>query len=373
MNSTDIDNLHRSITNLITKLLKTNGNNFHKPCLDLIDELVNIGSYTPQKWSWGVVKTWEEKLQEIGKLAHGQEILGLFKEKRLQATEPEKEPLSFAINELLWGVFSDNKKTESQLNNMVKKYPDNMLFAFYYCTFVFGDEEIQNHEIVLISDELIDTYKKTLTFMSSQPVSIDEQGVILGLGINIFYRYIEHHDYESALNVRELLSAQTCYVKNPHFQNIIYSLKHAVVQSKAYFKLNEQTAKTFKQELQSISKDSSKKSFEQLIIFTAIITFVVTAAGSAIKSPLPLWEITGLGMTLLVFVLAIMMCLDKPQKIYKDLRFYILIIAFGFTATLATFNTRNTCLWICTVNIQMPNTIFKTPEHPLPPLLLNEN
>ncbi|ELV8694273.1 hypothetical protein QNE54_000987 [Vibrio fluvialis] len=328
MDKNQLKQIHTQIRTQLKALEESTDSNYAERLDELLATWASLGSYSRSKWSYAEVDAWEQACTKIGQLDHADDILY---EAKGRIDDRSHETAHFFWTEIEWEVKRDIRLVEENTASLIQRFPHNHWFISYYCNFATSidykgssNEKIESYYISTIN------HLKTLDKVAENAVFM-----ILRNGVSLFYRYLSSKNYDGAERLLNTIEKSELFDTTLNTYSEMQSLKHTLAQAKSDKALIDSTYAKVSKKVEDVSSNANKKSFEQLVIFTAIITFVVTAAGSAVKSPLPLWEIVGLGMTLLVFVLAIMMCLDKPQVLLKDFRFYILMAAFGLTAVLA--------------------------------------
>lgn len=347
----------------------------------LIQAFSRLGSYTPKKWLYSQSREWEMSLKELSKKDYSKELLGCFIDAKIVASKEAYEPISFLILEMQWNIFKDDDWVIDYLKKLTIDYSHNYLFFLYY----------GNHLGAIIDadkTELQIAFKKTVEFLGFLGLQSSQHnlgGQAISVCLRLFHKHVELHEYDDAYLLFEQLQKIDHFMSDTVFSNIIYSLPYTIMQGKSQYQLNISTTQNLKAQLIEQSDENRKKSFEQLVIFTAVITFLITAASSVSSASFPLLGIATLGITLLTFVLSIMMCLDKPDKLRKDSRFKILVCAFLIIILLTLCSTiqnfESLCLYNCGPVINEVEISFKVPNffqqekklllEVLPPLKVN--
>lgn len=278
-------------------------------------------------------------------------------------------------------MVENKQRACDELQALTAKYPLNKIFNQYYLHFCLLNSNIKNEEVFQRFYQYHDYVIKTQNRQGTELVEI------ISIGVKVFYRLIEHNQYELASTLRTSLENLPNLRDDSHLLNIVLALKYFAKQSEVTFEQHQASTSEIKAEIQRITEESSKKGFEQLVIFTAIITFVITAAGSIMSNPVQLWALAGLGSTLITFVLCVLLFLDRPKfsELLTDFRFYVLAISASVTiwiATVATVATVATtdriaidCLIDCSYSLNVDSS-FSDPKHeenyPLPPWQLQD-
>lgn len=368
--NTDINELHKKIHTLLSKLSTSDKNDFQGTCDELITTISALGTYTPNYWAFTQIKIWGDILEKIGHLDHYQEILG-----RITNFDPNatNESLNFISFEIRYAKDLNRQEACSALELLCIKHPNNTVFRLYYSSFVFYTQKVT-------LDKCFKAFQFGVNFYSENTfINADYYASIISSGIKLFYLCLEEQKYKEAEDVFDALSKLPNLQSDPHFQNLVAILPNTLKQSMANAHLIERSVTEVTDQLETITRESNKKSFEQLVIFTAIITFVITAAGSIMSNPTQLWALSGLGATLITFILCVLLFLDKPTfgALLKDFRFYVLVISATVTIWIASIATADKisidCLFNCSYTLEVQHS-FAKPNHedsfPLPPLLL---
>ncbi|MEZ8482614.1 DUF4231 domain-containing protein [Vibrio splendidus] len=345
MTTNDINELHNSIIEIFNLLVKKDNVD-----LELIENLTGkfaqIGSFTPSKWPLKQVKIWESSLGEVAKKTYSKDVLGLLVDALAKSDEHEKEPLEFLILEVRWNIFKDLEDTLNLLKRLTSTYPHNSIFFLYFGNHLGGRIEVNTEDLEL-------AYKKTLEYLSFTPPNntYNLGGTALSVCLRLFYKYVEMHQYDKAQKLFEAISEVKHFKNDTALRNIIFNLPFAIMQGRSQYQLNLSVTERINKDLAKQSEEVRKKSFEQLVIFTAVITFLITAANSISSASFPLLGIGVLGYTLLTFVLAILMCLDKPESLWRDNRFKILlgssIMALVISACSLLGQFSSLCIYNC--------------------------
>lgn len=354
-----IQSNHNKIAENWKKLIAASPDDFEPILGDLIISYENLGEYTPEKWDPKRVNEWLENCEKLAESSYSPSIIKLL---RYKISTKATEGAVLIFQELLWCSKNRDMNTLTELVQALKLFPNNPWFKMIRCN-VMASFYWEADDLLSLENDFIQCLAHLHSLQDKRAMS----GYYLFTGVSLFRKYIQHHDLASAKRIKLMLDNTPTFNDSVVYSNTLMGLYSELSQAQAMFKLQEST----EQKIADIANNANKKNFEQLVIFTAIITFVITAAGSAIKSPIPLWEIVGLGMTLLIFVVAIMLCLDSPtkQELNKDFRFWVLRTAFVLTALLAGVNAVKTidvdlseCLFNCSYSLNVKSS-FAAPKH----------
>lgn len=358
MNPEEIKVVHKTIEKILRELLK--GDNLDFELIEkLANEFVKLGSFTPVRWDMKEVRKWEDSLRIISQKPYSKEILGVLVDIEAKASLEKKEPLQFLMLEMRTNIFNDSPSDLIKLKELTITYPHNLLFYLYYGTYIGGEHDVEKIELELVC-------KKTLEFIgfTVEPDNYNLSGAAVSVCLRLLHKYMELHEFEKAVRLQNEISEVALFKKHDAIANIIYDMKFTIMQSKAQYELIESTVEEFRKEIELQSEDARKKGFEQLVIFTAVITFLITAANSISSASFPVVGIGVLGYTLLTFVLAILMCLEKPISLRDDNRFRLLIgssiIAILIAISSVVTKIESICVYNCgpvTQNIEVINVL----------------
>lgn len=248
-------------------------------------------------------------------------------------------------------LFKNNDKSLNTIQNSMELFPDNRAFIFLFVQLVYKDNR---NELMADSQNRICNL-----LMLSQDVSEKNRCLDLALNISVklFYQYVFSHDFKSAQTLLDKLENVTAFQNDTFCKNILAPLPYALDQSRSLYTLNQNTIHDLELKVRKLGEESNKRVFEILIIFTAVITFLVTAASTATSNTTTMIGLLSFGLMLLGFVISSLICLERPKSIRKDARFTILIIALIASVLIALIDKYDRFEpWSNkTINIEFPN------------------
>lgn len=325
--------------------------------LTLIGNIKLLGPYNSEQWYWEDVQKWWSLFETVSGLPHISSLLSILDDEIAKADIKTLEPLEFMRIELTAHSPCFESVLRSNIEELIKKYPNNVEFLNTYAHMLV--DEMSSIEDIELGIMLYKAYVERTS-------SSDDNNVVWSVynsELMLYQKFRELDDDVNAEKVLDRMSEYKPFEESKDLWNTFADVLHVHDNMKIVTKRIQSIADKYQEDSIQMAKESTSKTFEQLVIFTAIITFVITAAGSTVQSSLPLWGITGLGMTLLIFVLTIQLGLEKPtwSMLKTDFRFYSLISAFVLTSILtvvATFEKveiRFGCIYNCNYDVKLPD------------------
>lgn len=283
-----------------------------------IELLTKAGSYSKENWS----KHWTEALSFISIYLSDEEkaYFNAKIDKKITDNPSYDEPLGFLKIEVNWDHdFDELKKLESLIEYYALKYPYNL--------------EFQNSLIVYRTHSgskptCIDTVREAHTlalkvakkFNFSEKYSNDNLERSISLYTNLLLTNNQLDKAEDEIQKIKTIAREEL-IKNPEVAQTTELYKTAVKLEvrvddyRAFQKLNDTTTQENKKWIESRLSSGERKSIEVLSIFTAIITFIITATISAItKSEFPIAVLSSLALILILFVYLISHISEEKSK-----------------------------------------------------------
>uniref|UniRef100_UPI001114100E hypothetical protein n=1 Tax=Vibrio sonorensis TaxID=1004316 RepID=UPI001114100E len=274
--------------------------------LDLIEDFKLLGPYNKKAWHWKSTQKWWLLFEDVSEKPNISSLLNSLNIEIAKANSDTIEPLEYLKIELTASSPSFGKIQRSNLESLIKKYPNNVELLNTYAHLL--TEEKSTTDDFELGIELYKEYVKHTN-------ESDENEVVWSVFNSERTLYIKYRERNDDLNAKKVLDRMSDYlpfIKSTELWNMLMDAIHLHDNMNVVTSRIQSIADTYQKEAIEISKESSAKTFEQLVVFTAIITFVVTAAGSAINSSIPLLGLLGLGTVLLVFVLTVQLSTEKP-------------------------------------------------------------
>ncbi|ULN63109.1 hypothetical protein MID13_09200 [Vibrio gigantis] len=362
-----IQKAHQKIDSQWKALLQSNVDTCEASLDNLLDAYQELGEYNPSNWDSKNVRIWFDNCTSLSKLPLTEKLIPSL---RFKLSVEKSEGASFIFQELLWNNDKTEQRNLVEILDTLDSFPKNHWFQMIYCN-IACSFDCNNNEL----DDLEKRFSLSLAHLHSIKQPDQVAGYYLMAGVGLFHKYLKNLDMDSAKRIRERLENDTIFQANNVFADFITNLSFELSQAQSLMDLQ----RSVEQKVSIIAENANKKGFEQLVIFTAIITFVITAAGSIMSNPLQLWALAGLGATLITFVLCVLLFLDKPKfgELLVDFRFYVLAISTSITIWIATIAATDQikidCIINCTYSLEVDSS-FSEPKHeeyfPLPPLSL---
>lgn len=324
-------NLDRDINQKLGFLMQTVANNKeNEEVLDkfkeFLQELVKLGSYNVNTWRISEnLKRWQHYVA----LAQSQYAPSIKIELERQilnsSNEEETEVLECLLFEILWGMGSGKSKDyylkmQDKVEELLIKYPYNIELEY-----------TSGHTYGMVKDN----FKKTTAVYK---LCFDKWG------INRVPSELVNQEYNRQINYVQYLLEEEKYLdadlilqsisENPHFKQDTFFNNHTRVyldrlRDRKFLEAKvNRVEKTFKNSMHDETSAQNKKSIEQLGLFSAVITFIVTAAASSLNSnqtSAPIILIT-IGLILVLLIGTISLFNANPKKIWSDNRAWILVV-----------------------------------------------
>lgn len=327
MSSKKLNKLHSSINQKLDVLKQyiifNDHINVEKSFNDFLDELVRIGNYNKRTWP----VTWTRNLWiffiELSKYEYATSLISLIDMKLENAKANEIEALEFIRIELLWNITKNPVLLKEEILHLLDRYPYNIEFAhsaahvFFHCK-----DDGAKVECVKLYRKCIEAWKGSYNELIKNTYNIE---------IELFRETLEKGEYKKAKKQIEYIKSFEAYNKNALINNttVVFNerlIDRAFTENKA-LEIERKIKKTIKHEHEALNK----KSIEQLGLFSAVISFIVTAATASFSSTgidAPLILIT-IGLILILFISTINLLNDNPKDFYKDFRFYLVLAFLG--------------------------------------------
>lgn len=245
--------------------------------------------------------------------------------------EDAGEALKF-VKLLFEGAFyKDRSRFLSDVRALVSRYPENQAYTYLLINMVYKNGEYE-------LDLLLEAQKEACSLvMKCTNSSSQHTYVVIGinLSVRLFYKYLALHEFTKAKEVIDQLDNVKPFAEDSLINNVLAGLPFALEQNKSLYELNKISLTEMENKVNKLGQDNNKKSFEILIVFTAVITFLVTAAGATTSEHTSIAGLASLGLTLLTFIVASLMCLERPKNLFSDPRLIVLVLALLSTIAMA--------------------------------------
>lgn len=305
---------------------------------EYIDEFMKIGSYNKNTWNVTWTRTCWMFFVELSEYTYATEFLAELDRYILNGSISQIEALEFARCELRWAITENKDLIKDDIKRLVIKYPYNVEFAHTLAhVLIFGDD---GEKI-----EAINYYRRCIIEWGSNNNELIKQAY--NHEMDMFRSTLERGDYENAQIQITNIQSFDAYSKNAFFNNNSIIYNERIKDRQHTQALAKEIEKEVKESVRKEYEAQSKKNIEQLGIFSAVITFIITAAAAAFNSssdntPLILVSI---GLILILFISTISLFNDKPRDIFKDFRLYIILLyAFLTICVISIYQTNNITL-----------------------------
>ncbi|EKF9168890.1 hypothetical protein ACT9W4_003589 [Vibrio cholerae] len=282
--------------------------------------LVQHSRYDVNVWNINEIQEIESLMSNLAEKSFAAKLYQDFV--RVDALE-ENEAIKLVRFLFEMKFYKDKVKSLENVRTLRLKYPDNQIFSYLIANIVYNLEE---YELELLLES-----QKAICILIVQCTDYKASEIYSNIGFNLsvrlFYKYLAQHDYINARSLIEQLDNFKQFTENTIYNNILAGLPFTLEQSRSLYELNKTSLYEMKKKVNKLGQDSNKKSFEILIVFTAVITFLVTAAGATTSEYTSISGLASLGFTLLTFVIASLMCLERPKNLFSDPRLLILVLA----------------------------------------------
>lgn len=291
----------------------------------LIDAMSAFANETPNKWfSFGESYVFWLYFRELEKNKDiSAYLLHLKKRQDSETSDKTLEVLDFLEIEVLMSKGSVNDSNEGRIKELYQKYPFNTDFKHSYAHVAKKRDK----------EEALRLYKECIKDWGCKELirrkgMIMEPGKSLGtdfaeylvmnthdIELGICKEHFENREYDQAKERLNQIKIDPAYenapllsVTNQSFENLIYTREYIDAEARAKQGLIEQEV-----------KDLNKTNVETLGVFSAIITFIITAALAMFKDESALSPIymIGIGLTLIVFILT-MQLTSNPIQLRKE-------------------------------------------------------
>ncbi|EGQ9313619.1 hypothetical protein F7U73_22580, partial [Vibrio vulnificus] len=312
------NNLSKIQQSIVTAIDESNYAEVEDQFDKFLVEFVKIGSYNKVSWPVAQSRKWWEFFEVLGRYELASMLLPKIKEKMAENIVSDIEPLEFAYIELSWSISKRPSLHKEKVLKLISDFPHNIEFA-HTAAHILSEDKTTTFESIKLYRRCIEEWGGQHNTLISHLYNVE---------IKIFKATLENGDYLHAEKQLDLIINFEPYSKNALSNNTSLMYKERLRDRKfteaSIKKLKRELTDDIKGELES----QSKKNIEQLGVFSAIITFIITAAASAFNSEHSMTPVIliSIGLILILFVASMSLLNFKPKKLYLDFRFYVLII-----------------------------------------------
>ncbi|EGR5064065.1 hypothetical protein C1E47_18900, partial [Vibrio cholerae] len=317
-----IKQIHSEIAQYQDLIISAIGESNHTDVESLFEEFLNvfcnIGAYNKVTWPVSQSRKWWEFFEKLGSYPLASTLFPIIQIKKDKKVVSDIEPLEFVSTELSWSITKRPSLHRDKVLQLIKDFPHNIEFTHTAAHVLLEDEESKFEAIKL--------YRRCIEAWGGQNNTLISH--LYNIEIKIFRETLEQGDYLHAEKQLDYIIGFEPYKKNPLSNNTSLMYRERLRDRK----FTEASIKKIKRELTEEIKGEldaqSKRNIEQLGVFSAIITFIITAAASAFNSDQSMTPIIliGIGLILILFVTSISLLNFKPKNIFVDFRFYVLVI-----------------------------------------------
>ncbi|EOX4456749.1 hypothetical protein ACJ5M8_001782 [Vibrio antiquarius] len=299
----------------------------------LLLDFVKLGHYSTSSWPITYTSKWWGHFVALGKSKYIGYFLGKISEHRNMPgiSLEELEPLDYLDMELRWAQCSGQEDIHRQtelITMLTEKYPYNIEFVHTYA-----------HILSLIpgrESEAHAKYKQCFLAWGQRgtpPESIQAEFNRQMLRANSL---IEDSSFLDAEIELDSMSSFSFYTSDPIYNNSITAMRQRIRDRKFTHAKALEIERNVKENIRAESDAQNKKSIEQLGLFSAVITFIVTAAASSFNSDKALTPVIliAIGLVLVVLLTTISLCNNPPKYALKDKRSWVLAAYLFVTLTI---------------------------------------
>lgn len=302
---------------------------------EFLDIFVGIGHYSRKTWPIEHTSNWWVHFNKLTKTEYISHFLAKVNQRiKDPNTAPSAlEPLCFLDIELRWAESEeevDRKVLEELTTKYIAEYPYNLELLHSRAHLLSLDEET--------SSESLDKYKMCFEkWGKNTPKRM--LSLVFNEQVNRFNKLIDKSEFEAARGVLNKLSECDFYTDNPLSNNNIFALRQRLKDREFTQEKAREIESNIQSRMRLESETQNKKSIEQLGLFSAVITFIVTAAASSFNSFKALTPVIliSIGLILVLLIATISVCNTPPkQAAWKDKRIWML---FGYLLATGAITT----------------------------------
>lgn len=309
----------KKIREIIEKIASEN-NNIENYAQQLVKELDCYRNFDAYSWNINEIDIIENKLAEI---TRKNSVSYLYQHLLQQKDTCNGEGFELLKYLCELNLLKNKTKSLSTIQNLISLYPENHIFSYFFIKMVYDNNENDLNLLIASQQQGCDITMKSIGYASNHTYTV----ISMNLCIRLFNKYIGLHDFDSAEKLVTELDNINPFIDDISFNNVLATLPFTIEQNKALFNLNQKTLNEMENKVNKLNEDNNKKSYEILIIFTAVITFLITAANNTASDNTSIAGLASFGFTLLVFIVASIICLERPENLFRDVRVAILILA----------------------------------------------
>lgn len=319
--NTNCNDLHRKILSIKKSIIEAIENNESSVELkfgEFLDELSKIGPYDKKSWSVKFTQEVWSFFETVSETNHVATLLCVLDERITRcASLREKEPLEFVRIEILMNCSDDFDFLLRECSALTEQYPSNLEFINNKANALY--ELGRKESAIPLYRRCINTWGEHCNDVIKSTFSME---------IESFNDSLEAREYVRAREKYASMKDYKFYNKNPFFHNVTLTYGERIKDRECFDKYTADIKSEIMSDIKHEFDVQNRKSLEHLGIFSAIITFIITAAASALNATIsqsPLF-IMMIGLVLLLFVSTISLFSNPPKRLFADFRFYFAIV-----------------------------------------------
>ncbi|MEZ8627825.1 hypothetical protein AB6D75_18735 [Vibrio splendidus] len=338
---------------------------------ELIKSFIQIGSYNKTLWHHRQSSLWWEKISILSRSERGSFFITKLKERIRSAPVNDIEPLTFLHLEMTVNQAIPKNLYSEVSKAALEQYPHNLEFLHTYAHTLKASGATKES-----ITEAIGLYRSYIdAFSPDYPPRVLEE--TYNLELNLFRSYRKEEKFVEADHILTQTRNYNPYKDSDVFSNISLTISEQFAERKHFYEMVKDTEQELRNIVEKQKKEQDKNSFQQLAIFTAIITFIITAAGSSGPDHIDsAANLIGLGLILIMFVASTSLFFTKPLSYHKDIRVWVLVI-FSILTAINTIETREIkiagCLFNCETVIELPRSLVDPSFEVIIPYPINSN
>lgn len=361
-----------------------------KALSQLINAVISLGRYNAKKWRYTFTKEWWNVFEKISETNQYNNIISLLKNKIRTETDSQKREgliyiyietevshLNTMLNKEDAEFLAKDLLKKQEYKEAIKYYRHNLEIMNSIANILFYTQETEN-----IGKSLF--YKQEYIESQEKIVGKKELSRYIYQTFNVHFHLVKclqrKKDYERAK--RELSKIENYHLYPSGKNNIVILFRENIENIMETENLINENNNDMTRKMELSEEKNKKQSIQQLSIFTAVITFILTAASTASSEQFSIFGMLGLGFVLIMFVCAINIYPtskrsknDSTKVVFFSWQAIFFCFAlFGalMLAGIQYLESRSaTCLMGCETKIIIPSVPQPT-NHIFPPFNIGE-
>ncbi|WP_417883558.1 hypothetical protein [Vibrio rumoiensis] len=312
--------LHQTLIQDITKI--TTSIKEPKPTIntsDLFDPFITaflaIGSYNTYKWHSSFTQEIWKNLEVIAQSDLCTNFLERI-EKQLDQHETN-EPLHFLKSELLISSKTQPRsKLKQYSESLIEKYPSNLEFQHNYAHLLIDMNKSPSSKDNLVALNIYRKYIQSFASYTPHIVLVNTYNI----DVKFYQKLRDKKEYIHAQKWLDSMAQFKPYNDDALLRNNTITLSEMLKERMHLEGTMKEQLKNYQEELDKIRAAQSGQNIQQLSIFTAIITFVITAAMSNLSTNGGFGSLAVFGVILIMFVVTASLISTPPKDFFADIR-----------------------------------------------------